>query len=255
MVIVGSPIARLEDLPLLTGTARFVADIDVPGAIEAAFVRSPHPHALIRRVETGAARALAGVHAVLTLEDLVPVMTERRMIRRSNSGSRLDRCWPFALANGEVSYVGEPVALVLADSRYVAEDAAALVEVDYEPLASVADCRQSADPGGVLVRRELASNIVASYRLGYGDADQAFRQAAHVFREELRQHRGAAHPIEGRGILAEYRRADGGLTVWASTQKAHDLFHTLAALLGLDEHSLRVATPDVGGGFGPKLCV
>ena len=104
------------------------------------------------------------------------------------------------------------------------------------------------------VRRELNSNIVATYKVSFGDTDAAFAKAAHVFKQELWQHRGAAHPIEARGILAEIRAADGGITVWASTQKAHDLFQTLTTLLDIDE-SLRVATPDIGGGFGAKLCV
>jgi carbon-monoxide dehydrogenase large subunit len=105
------------------------------------------------------------------------------------------------------------------------------------------------------VRRELNTNVVATYKVNFGDSQAAFAKAAHVFHADLWQHRGAGHPIEGRGILAEYRRADDAITAWASTQKAHDLFQTLTALLDLDEAKLRVATPDVGGGFGPKLCV
>ena len=182
-------------------------------------------------------------------------MAQRRMMRHSNSGTPLDNMWCFALADGEVSYVGESVAIVLADSRYVAEDAAALVEVDYDLLPAVSDCRKAAQPGAPAVRRELKSNVVATYKVGFGDSQAAFAKAAHVFHENLWQHRGAGHPIEGRGILAEYRRADDSITVWASTQKAHDLFQSLTSLLDLDENRLRVTTPDVGGGFGPKLCV
>jgi carbon-monoxide dehydrogenase large subunit len=177
------------------------------------------------------------------------------MLRHSNSGTPLDRYWSFALADGEASYVGEAVAIVLADSRYEAEDAAALVAIDYDVLPAVADCRQSGAPGAPAVRRELNSNIAAVYKVSYGDAGAAFAKAAHVFHEELWQHRGAAHPIEGRGLVAEWRGGDDSMTVWASTQKAHDLFQSLTALLGFDESRLRVATPDVGGGFGPKLCV
>jgi carbon-monoxide dehydrogenase large subunit len=154
-----------------------------------------------------------------------------------------------------VSYVGETVAIVVADDRYAAEDAAAQVEVDYEPLPAVADCRQAAAPSAPAVRRELNSNIVSTFKVAYGDAAAAFAKAAHVFHEELWQHRGAAHPIEGRGLIAEVRSDGGGMTVWASTQKAHDLFQALTSLLDFDESRLRVATPDVGGGFGPKLCV
>jgi carbon-monoxide dehydrogenase large subunit len=251
--LIGARLPRLEDQPLLVGKGRFVDDIARPGVLHAAFVRSPHPHAAIRGVDARAALALPGVHAVLTLDDLVPALAHRRMLRHSNSGAALDRYWSFALADGEVCYVGEAVALALAESRYVAEDAAALVEVDYDPLAAVADCRIAADRGAPAVRRELSSNVAAAYRVAYGDAEAAFGKAAHVFHAELWQHRGAAHPIEGRGILAEWR--DDAMVVWASTQKAHDLFQSLTALLDFDESRLRVATPDVGGGFGPKLCV
>ena len=251
--LIGARIPRIEDGALLVGKGRFVDDIALAGVWHAAFVRSPHPHAAIRRIDGSAACALAGVHAVLTLDDLAPVLAKRRMLRHSNSGAPLDRYWSFALADGEVSYAGEAVAIVLADSRYVAEDAAAVVAVDYDVLASVADARRAIEPTAPAVRRELNTNIAAAYKVAYGDIDAAFAAAAHVFHEELWQHRGGAHPIEGRGILAEWR--EDSMTVWASTQKAHDLFQSLTALLDFDESRLRVATPDVGGGFGPKLCV
>src|SRR5215831_7178084 len=218
MPLIGSRVPRLEDEALLRGAGRFVDDVAVPGALAASFVRSPHPHALIRGMAKDAALGLPGVHAVLALDDLEAVLVRRRMLRRSNSGTPLDKFWAFALADGEVSYVGEAVALVLADDRYVAEDAASLVAVDYEILPAAADCRTAVLPGAPPVRRELTSNVVSTYRVAYGDADAAFRQAAHVFRDELWQHRGSAHPIEGRGILAEFRPADGGINVWASTQ-------------------------------------
>jgi carbon-monoxide dehydrogenase large subunit len=253
--LIGSRIMRIEDEPLLRGQARFIDDIVVPDVLHAAFVRSPHAHASIVSISKDAALALPGVHAVLTLDDLAPVMAQRRMLRHSNSGTPLDTMWPFALADGEVSYVGECVAIVLADNRYTAEDATALVEVDYNLLPVVADCRKAAQPDAPAVRRELNSNIVATYKVNFGDTQAAFSKAAHVFHENLWQHRGAGHPIEGRGILAEYRRADDSITVWASTQKAHDLFQSITSLLDVDEAKLRVTTPDVGGGFGPKLCI
>jgi len=253
--MIGSRLPRLEDHALLTGRGRFVDDVAIADPLHAAFVRSPHPHALIRAVRTAAARALPGVFAVLALDDIAPAMARRRMVRTSNSGTPLDRCWAFALADGEVSYVGEPVAIVLAANRYLAEDAAALVDVDYEVLACAADCRKAALAGAPAVRREVSSNVISLYRLGYGDIDAAFANAAHVFRESFWPHRGGAHSIEGRGIAVEYRASDGSLTVYASTQKAHDLLNTLASSLGVDENRLRVATPDIGGGFGPKLCV
>jgi aerobic carbon-monoxide dehydrogenase large subunit len=253
--MIGSRLPRLEDHALLTGRGCFVDDVAIAQPLHAAFVRSPHPHALIRALSGAAAQALPGVFAVLTLDDIAPAMARRRMVRTSNSGTPLDRCWAFALADGEVSYVGEPVALVLATDRYVAEDAAALVEVDYEVLASAGDCRKATLADAPAVRREVSSNVISSYRLGYGDIDAAFANAAHVFRESFWPHRGAGHSIEGRGIAVEFRPSDGSLTVYASTQKAHDLFNTLASSIGLDENRLRVAAPDIGGGFGPKLCV
>jgi carbon-monoxide dehydrogenase large subunit len=250
--IIGSRIIRLEDEPLLRGKGRFIDDIAVPGTWHAAFVRSPHPHALIKNVGKDAALAMPGVHAVLTLDDLAAVMVNRRMVRHSNSGMPLDKCWAYALAPGETSYVGEPIAIVLADDRYVAEDAAALVMVDYEPLPFMADVRRAKD--GAPVRRELGGNVITTYRVEFGDVNAAFAKAAHVFKQELWQHRGGAHSIEARGILAEVRAADGGITVYASTQKAHDLSQSLTALMDFDD-GLRVVAPDIGGGFGAKLCV
>ena len=248
--LIGTRVARLEDFSLLTGGARFVDDVAAPGALHAAFVRSPHPHALVRSIDVGVARAMAGVVAVLTLDDLVPALRQRRMVRTSNSGTRLDQSWPFALADGEVSFVGEPVVIVVASDRYIAEDATALVNVDYEILAAAIDCRVERAPP---TRRELAANHVIVYKVGYGDIEAAFAKAAHVVHEDLWIHRGAAHSMEGRGILAQI--SDRETQVWASTQKAHDLRNALADYIALDESRLRVATPDVGGGFGPKLCV
>ena len=250
MTTIGAPVLRLEDYALVTGTGRFVDDIPAVGALVAAFVRGAHPHALIRGIDRNAARAMPGVVAVLTLDDLAPVMKQRRMNRVSNSGTNLAKSWAFALADGEVSFVGEPVAIVLATDRYVAEDAAALVEVDYEVVAAALDCRADGAPP---VRRDLGSNRVISYKVGYGDIETAFAKAAHVVRDELWVHRGAAHSMEGRGILAEISGRE--TVVWASTQKPHDLRTALADYITLDESRLRVATPDVGGGFGPKLCV
>ena len=253
--LIGSRIPRLEDEALLRGKGRFVDDIAVPDVLHASFVRSPHAHALIRAIAKDAALAHPGVQAVLTLDDLAPVLVRRRMLRQSNSGTPLDRFWAFALADGETSYVGEAVALVVADNRYVAEDAASVVTVDYEAMPAAVDCRQAIQPGAPPVRRELTSNIVSTYKVAFGDAEAAFREAPHVFRQELWQHRGSAHPIECRGILAEFRQSDGGVNVWASTQKPHDLYQALDSAMDFGVNRLRVAAPDIGGGFGPKLCV
>ena len=253
---IGARFRRLEDPPLLTGRGRYADDIRFPDLLHVAFVRSQHAHAVIRSIDVSKARALSGVFAVLTLDDLMPVLAKRRMVREPGQGGKpRESMWPYPLSAGEAAFVGEPIALVAAKNRYIAEDAASLVDIDYDVLPPVADCREAAASNAKLARRDLGSNIVGQQRVAYGDTDAAFRNAAHVFREELYQHRGSAHPIEGRGIVAEYVQANDGVTAWASTQKAHDLHQNLCAFLRIDENRLRVATPDVGGGFGPKLCV
>jgi carbon-monoxide dehydrogenase large subunit len=253
--LIGQSLPRVEDKALLRGQGRFVDDIAVPNVLHAAFVRSPHPHAHIRGIDTAEAARLAGVVRVLTLNDLSTVLLHERMLRRSNSGTALEKVWPYALCPREVSFVGEAVAMVVAESRYIAEDAANMVTVDYDVLDSIADCTQAVRPDALCVREELKSNTIATFKVGYGDVEEAFRRAPHVFSQTLSQHRGCAHPLEGRGLLAEVMPSDDSLIVWASTQKAHDLASTILSLVDIDERKLRVATPDVGGGFGPKLCV
>src|ERR1700719_4553524 len=147
--LIGARIPRLEDKPLLTGKGRFIDDIAVPGMLHAAFVRSPHPHAAVGAIEAEDALAFAGVHSVVTLDDLAQVLAHRRMLRHSNSGTPLDRFWSFALADREVSYV--------------AEDAAALVRVDYDVLPAASDCRAALASGAPAVRRELNTNLAAGY--------------------------------------------------------------------------------------------
>ena len=207
-------------------------------------------------MDTAPARALPGVHAVLTLRDLEPVLAKRRMVREPGAGGKpREHLWPYALADREVAFVGEAVTLVLAGNRYIAEDAVARIDVEYEILPVVSDARAAALAGSVPVRRELSSNLVQSQKVAYGDAEAAFRTAAHITREEFFIHRGSAHSIEGRGCLAEYVPATDGLTFWSSTQKAHDLCQNLSAFLRVDETAMRVIAPDIGGGFGPKLCI
>ena len=163
--LIGARVTRIEDQKLLCGGGRYVDDIVSPGALVAAFVRSPHPHALIRSVDADAARALPGVTAVLTLDDLMPVLAQRRMMRISNSGTRLDQSWAYALADGEVSFVGEPVAIVVATDRYIAEDAVA------SSWSITMCCRPRSIAGRRMpnmrraVRRELSSNKIISYKV------------------------------------------------------------------------------------------
>jgi len=250
---VGQPVRRIEDPPLVRGQGRFVDDIHLPGLLEAAFVRSPHAHARIVTIDTAAARSHPGVRAVFTLADLRSVLSSERLPLQFRSKELPDDITPFVLAKDEVAFVGEPVALVVAESRYIAEDAATLVNVEYEPLPAVADCRAGARPDAPKARLTRPSNIVIELGQRYGDVEDAFAKAPHRVALSLKQHRGGAHPIEGRGIVANFDRFEDRLTVWSSTQLAHELRAFLMALLRLDENRLRVITPDVGGGFGAKF--
>ncbi|MHA1109292.1 MAG: xanthine dehydrogenase family protein molybdopterin-binding subunit, partial [Alphaproteobacteria bacterium] len=221
--------------------------------LHAAFVRSPHAHAAIGSINAEAARAMEGIHAIYTLTDLMPhLVTERLVVGLPSSDYRQDINRP-ALAGGEVVHVGEPVAIVVADSRYLAEDAAAMVEVDYDPLPVVADCRAALADGSPTAHRESPHNLIAEFHVDYGDVDAAFAAAPHVFGESMWQHRGASHSIECRGAVAVLDAVTDKLTLWSSTQAPHTAMRTLGAMLGRNENQIRVVIPDVGGGFGPKL--
>jgi carbon-monoxide dehydrogenase large subunit len=251
--VIGKSIGRIEDRPLLTGAGRFVGDLRVPGMLEAAFVRSPHAHARIRGIDTRAARAHPQVHAVLTLADLSPFLSQERLPLGFRTDELPPDITPFVLARDEVAFVGEAVAVVIAHTRYSAEDAAALVDVDYEPLPAVSDCRAALAPGAPCAHLARPGNLLIELKQSYGDVAGAFARAPHRASVHLKQHRGGAHSIEGRGALAAYDANEDRLTLWTSTQLAHEVRAFLMQLLDLDENGLRVVAPDVGGGFGAKF--
>ena len=244
--LIGRPLRRREDPRLLAGAGRYVADLRIPGALHLAFVRSPHAHARVVGVDDAAARALPGVAAVLTAAEL-----EMRPIAVAFAGEGYRGAdWP-PLARDRARFVGDPVAVVAARDRYVAEDAADLVEVAYEPLPAVASVDAARAPLAPAVHDTVPGNTY--YRLDHrhGDVEAAFAAAAVVVRGTFRHQRLAASPLEGRGIAVE---PDGGrLRVWASTQTPHLLRTALARSLGIAEEAVRVVVPDVGGGFGPKM--
>jgi carbon-monoxide dehydrogenase large subunit len=244
---------RIEDEALLKGAARFVDDLKFAGQLEAAFVRSPHAHARILGIDAAAAKRAQGVHAVFTLTDLMPYLSAERMPLQFRSSELTENITPWVLAKDEVSFAGEAVAIVIADNRYLAEDAAALVAVDYQPLPAVSDCRQAREPDAPRVHWERASNVLLQIRQSYGDVAGAFKRASHTGGIALKQHRGGAHSIEGRGAAAVYDANEDRLTLWSSTQLAHEARGFLMRLLSRDENSLRVVAPEVGGGFGAKF--
>jgi carbon-monoxide dehydrogenase large subunit len=253
VTLVGTSVPRLEDLDLLRGTARFVDDISFDGMLHAAFVRSAHGHAVIRAIDAAAALAVPGVTAVFTARDFAPHMKVDRLIVGLPSPSyRQDLNRPVLVAE-ETVHVGEPIAIVLASNRYVAEDAAALVDVDYDPLPAVSDARAALQPGAPTVHRASPHNVLAEFDMGYGDVAEVFARAPHVFWESLWQHRGGAHSIECRGGVARYEAGEDLLTLWSSTQTPHTARQLLCEILGRDDDKVRVVTPDIGGGFGPKL--
>ncbi|HEY1608364.1 MAG TPA: xanthine dehydrogenase family protein molybdopterin-binding subunit [Paraburkholderia sp.] len=252
---IGRRVLRTEDVPLLRGEGRYVSDIELPDMLHVAFIRSPYAHALIRSIDTSRALEINGVVAVVTAAEIAGFVAKPRMPLGFPTRELPPNITPWLLTPEEVCFVGEAVAMVLATSRYIAEDAAAVIEVDYEPLDVLSDCRDALDPAAPKVRREAADNVLTRFRVGYGDCDEAFASAAHVFGVSLHQHRGGAHPMEGRGVVAHYEDHHRMLTVWSSTQMTHELQFTLAEVLGIPETRLRVIAPDVGGGFGAKYLV
>lgn len=249
--LIGAQVQRQEDPRLITGKGHYVDDIVLPGMLQAAFVRSSHAHAVIVSIDTATARGMPGVHGVFTLADLGPAVARDRMPQTAPSPAIKRSMTQFVLARDEVCYVGEAVVIVVADTRHQAEDAAARVVIDYNVLPAVVDCRQAQD-GKALAHQGTADNLAARLAVGFGDVDAAFAAAPHKVSLSLHQHRGVAHSMEGRAVLAAVDALSGKLTLWSATQSPYMVRRFLARVLDLDEQDLRVIAPDVGGGFGPK---
>jgi len=248
---IGARILRNEDPRLLRGLGCFVDDVHPPGILHAAVLRSTHAHARIVRIDATAARRAPGVHLVLTAAELGELNRPSPLLipHPTLSHPRTQR----PLAVDEVRYVGEVVAFVVADSRYVAEDAIALIEVEYEPLAVVTDLATALAPGAPRVHADVPDNRAARFRQTVGDADGVLARAHRVLRERLTIERSCGSPIEGRGVVAEWDARRGVLKVWDSTQAPLPIRSGLAGLFGLPEFSVEVVAPDVGGGFGTKI--
>ncbi len=251
--VFGARIKRREDPALLRGRGRFVDDIHLPLMVHAAFVRSPHAHAEIRGISVEAALAVEGVVGVYTIDDLAPHLARETLPVEMPSAALRQSLNPQVLARNEVRHVGEPVAVVVADDPYAAEDGAAAVEVDYAPLPVANDCVDASLPGAAPAHLAAEDNVVGAFTLEYGDCAGAFARAPNVFAETFFQHKGLGHAIECRGVVARWDALDDRLTVWSGTQLAHRGRAILASLYGWDEERLRVVAPDVGGGFGPKF--
>ncbi|MBI2162030.1 MAG: xanthine dehydrogenase family protein [Candidatus Rokubacteria bacterium] len=257
---VGAEVRRREDPRLLTGRGQYVDDLPVAACLHAAIVRSPHAHARIAAIRADAARRVPGVVAVFALDDLraqmapLPAAGVPPPALQSRVGFTIKPTPQYPLAGGTVRYVGEPVAIVVAEDRYVAEDALHLVEADWEPLPAVADAERGVAAGAPLIHPELGDNVAVEFRVAIGDVERAFAGAPVVVRRRIRVQRYAGMPLEPRGVLA-VPDARGGLTVRGSTQVPHWLQRVLVEALGKAAHQVRVAAPDVGGGFGTKCSI
>src|SRR4051794_27766495 len=235
MTQVGRSVRRVEDDRLLRGAGRFVDDVDRPGQLWMRVVRAPSAHAALCAVDTAAARDVPGVRAVITAADFDPL--PRIPVRLGPFDEPLDDFLQPVLAHERVRYVGEPVAAVVADDPYVAEDAAELVVCELEALDVVLDARD----GAALVLER-----------GYGDVEGAFERAAHVVEVEVEVGRHTAVPLETRGLVADYDGALDRLTIWGATKVPHFNRRVLAGLLGMEEERISLRSADAGGGFGVR---
>src|SRR5690625_937369 len=251
--VIGEAVGRLEDDALIRGEGRFLDDIRIAGTLSAAFVRSPYAHAKFNAIDADAAFEVPGVIAIFTMESLRKYLRMERLVVGMPSSSFLLNIDRPVLADGEVCYVGEPIAIVVAENRYAAEDAAELIDVDFEPLPGISDCREAFAADAARVHEKLDHNMIAAFDFKYGEVEKTFEQAPHRYREKFWVHRGGSHSMEGRGVLAVPDLVEDKLTVWSSTQTPHSCKRLLCDILGLGADQVRVVAPDLGGAFGPKL--
>lgn len=246
----GNSVQRNNDPPLLRGEGSFIDDIHLPGALHAAFHRSSVARARIKSVDTAAAERYPGVVAVYTHKNIGALDLEfPLLIPHPSIAAKTQR----PLAKGDVYYVGQCIAMVIAADRYTAEDATRLIEVDYEPLGVEMDIERAIEAGAPLVHPDVANNIAARFVQTSGDPDRAFAAAEHCTKIKVRVERSTAAPLECRAIAARWDHVTGELLVWDSTQATLSVRGGLASIFRLDEDKVRVVAPNVGGGFGQKI--
>ncbi|MGB1287446.1 MAG: xanthine dehydrogenase family protein molybdopterin-binding subunit, partial [Aggregatilineales bacterium] len=252
--IFGSGIKRREDPRLITGKAKYTDDIKLPGTLHMAVVRSPYAHANIKSVDTSAAEAMEGVVAVFTGADLEGLASIPSAWLIPDS----DLIIPDhpALAKDKVRHVGDGVAIVLAEDRYIAQDAAELVMVDYEELGAVVDPEKAAQDGAPQLFDNVANNVAFTWVMGDKEAsDAVFDGADVVLSDKIIQQRLLPTAMEPRSALAQYNSATNELTMWVTTQNPHIHRFIISGITGMPENKVRIIAPEVGGGFGSKLPV
>ena len=252
--MIGAKIHRREDPHLITGGGRYVEDLVRPGTLSMAVVRNPHAHARIRGIDAARARAMGGVVAVLTAADFKPLLTGTHPVAPTFVAEKHTVPPRFPMADQEAVFQGEPVAVVIAENRKLAVDAANAVEVDYEPLPAVMDIEKALATDSPRAHTGQIDNMAwdVTY-IGEDTVKQAFDQAEVVIKQRILQQRLAPTPIETRGVIAEYDTFEDQLTVWLGTQNPHFIRLFVAGALGMPETKVRVISHDVGGGFGSKI--
>ena len=252
----GSPVRRSEDPRLLTGRGMYVDDIRMPGMLHAAFVRSPLAHAVVLRVDTQAARSAPGVHAVFDGQEMARLAKADEGPLGDIGEDGVGSPSFTVLATDKVRLVGDPVALVVAESRYLAEDACELIQVEYQELPAVTSAEQALDPSSTPIFENLGSNVLLGPTTQqFGDVAEVFARADRVVKASLSQHRHQNVPMEGRGIVASFDPATEELAVHASTQGVHGVRQQLASRLGMPLEKVHVKAGDIGGSFGLKFGV
>lgn len=248
--MIGASVARREDDRLLTGRGRYLDDLELPGALAAAFLRSTFAHANIVAIDVEAARELPGVIAVFTGADLAEI---QKPLAPKVLHPKLRDYPRLPMPPRAVHYVGEPIAVVIAGSRYVAEDALELIDVDYQELPAVASTAAALAADAPMVHEGDETNVAVKLTQTAGDADRALQAAPHTLRGEFWVTRGGGHSMECRAVAARFDPATGQLTVWDTTQSPHYARQQLSTIYGMPEDDIRIIAPaDVGGGFGPK---
>jgi carbon-monoxide dehydrogenase large subunit len=249
---IGQSVRRREDHRLLRGQGLFVADLRLPGMACAAVLRSPYAHARLLRVDTHRALAQPGVLAALSFQDLGP---DPQRLPNLIPHKALRPAMPYPLARDRVQYVGEPIAVVVAESLYQAEDALESIEVEYEELPAVTDAERALDPTASVLHEDLDSNLAAALSQTVGQPEAAFAEADVIVQVPFRFGRLSGQPLETRGAVARWERTKEGerYTLWSSTQMPHNARRVLAGLLDVPQNAVRVIAPDMGGGFGVKV--
>jgi aerobic carbon-monoxide dehydrogenase large subunit len=248
---IGARIPRRELKRLLSGHGRYIDDIELPRMLHACFVRSPHPHAKLVSVDVAAARRVPGVAAVFTAADINPKCEPFVGVALHRPGHR--SAPQRLLAAERAVWQGQPVAVVVAESRAEAEDAAEFVAIEWEPLPAVGDQLQAIAPGAPVIHAELGDNLAFDFSLEKGEPGKAFAEADIVIEEELRFERQMAVTLETRGLIADFNPGDGSLTVIHGHQSPFQMQEVFSRHLNIPEHKIRVTAPDIGGGFGMKL--